>query len=340
MRRAGGKCVKTKGTGPTINDVARKAGVSIATVSRVLNDSAGVRPDTARCVSEAMEALGYAHGRMNRSCARLVIAVLPNLNNPFYSEIILGLQTSAKTHSLEVLLHAEANVDRHAARLCALLSMTRACGVIMLSPVGSASVLGNLNAVAPLVQCAEYHEDSPLPYVGVDDIAAARSATETLLHAGRRRIALINGPDKYKYARHRRQGYEEALRSAGLEVEPRLMASVTEMGFDSSMAVANQMLGSSAHPDAILAASDMYAAAVVKAAATNGLRIPQDLSLISFDNTYISQMHHPSVTSVGLPRFQLGYTAMEVLAERLKGGAAGRPRQFLLKTELVLRDSV
>ena len=83
MRRAGGKCVKTKGTGPTINDVARKAGVSIATVSRVLNDSAGVRPDTARCVSEAMEALGYAHGRMNRSCARLVIAVLPNLNTPF-----------------------------------------------------------------------------------------------------------------------------------------------------------------------------------------------------------------------------------------------------------------
>ena len=219
-------------------------------------------------------------------------------------------------------------------------SMARACGVIMLSPVGSASVLGSLNAVAPLVQCAEYNEESPLPYVGVDDIAAARSATETLLHAGRRRIALINGPDKYKYARHRRQGYEEALRSAGLEVEPRLMASVTEMGFDSSMSVANQMLGSSAHPDAILAASDMYAAAVVKAAATNGLRIPQDLSLISFDNTYISQMHHPSVTSVGLPRFQLGYTAMEVLAERLKGGAAGRPRQFLLKTELVLRDSV
>lgn len=332
--------MKTRGSEATIRDVAREAGVSIATVSRVLNDSAAVRPDTARRVSEAMASVGYAQGRASRPASRLVIAVLPNLNNPFYSEIILGLQASAKTHALEVLLHAEANVERHAARLCSLLAMSRACGLILLSPVGSADVLSSLNEAAPLVQCAEFNEESPLPYVGVDDVAAARSATEALLHAGRRRIALINGPDKYKYARHRRQGYEEALRSAGLQVDPLLMASVTEMGFDSSMAVANQMLGSSAHPDAILAASDMYAAAVVKAAATNGLRIPHDLSLISFDNTYISQLHHPSVTSVGLPRFQLGYTAMEVLAERLKGGAPGGPKQFLLHTELVMRDSV
>ena len=84
----------------------------------------------------------------------------------------------------------------------------------------------------------------------------------------------------------------------------------------------------------------MYAAAVVKAAVMAGLSIPQDLALISFDNTYISQMHHPSVTSVNLPRFQLGYMAMEVLAERMISTASDEPKQFLLKTELVLRDSV
>ena len=176
--------------------------------------------------------------------------------------------------------------------------------------------------------------------MGVDDISAARSATETLLRAGRRRIALINGPEKYKYARHRRQGYEEALRQAGYPVDPLLEANVTEMGFDSSMAVAQQMLLAKERPDAILAASDMYAAAVVKAAVMAGLSIPQDLALISFDNTYISQMHHPSVTSVNLPRFQLGYMAMEVLAERMVSPASDEPKQFLLKTELVLRDSV
>ena len=333
--------MKRKGSEPTIKDVARRAGVSIATVSRVLNDSAAVRLSTAQKVAEAMDALGYprelpAAGRVNQ----LVIAVLPNLSNPFYAEIILGLQTSAKSHNLDVLLYPEGNVERHASQLAALLRMTNACGLILLSPVTQRAVLDELNLLAPLVQCAEYNEDSPLPYVGVDDISAARSATETLLRAGRRRIALINGPEKYKYARHRRQGYEEALRQAGYPVDPLLEANVTEMGFDSSMAVAQQMLLAKERPDAILAASDMYAAAVVKASVMAGLRIPQDLALISFDNTYISQMHHPSVTSVNLPRFQLGYMAMEVLAERMVSTASDEPKQFLLKTELVLRDSV
>lgn len=333
--------MKKKGSEPTIKDVARRAGVSIATVSRVLNDSAAVRLSTAQKVTEAMDALGYpreqpAAGRFNQ----LVIAVLPNLSNPFYAEIILGLQTSAKSHSLDVLLYPEANVERHASQLAALLRTTNACGLILLSPVTQRAVLDELNLLTPLVQCAEYNEDSPLPYVGVDDISAARNATETLLRAGRRRIALINGPEKYKYARHRRQGYEEALRQAGYPVDPLLEANVTEMGFDSSMAVAQQMLLAKERPDAILAASDMYAAAVVKAAVMAGLSIPQDLALISFDNTYISQMHHPSVTSVNLPRFQLGYMAMEVLAERMISTASDEPKQFLLKTELVLRDSV
>lgn len=333
--------MKKKGTEPTIKDVARQAGVSIATVSRVLNDSSAVRPSTAQRVSDAMDALGYPRElpRAQRSNC-LVIAVLPNLSNPFYAEIILGMQTSAKSHGLEVLLYPEGNVERHISQLAALLRTTSACGLILLSPVAQAAVLDELNALVPLVQCAEYNEESPLPYVGVDDVAAARGATETLLRAGRRRIALINGPEKYKYARHRRQGYEDALRQAGIEVDPLLEANVTEMGFDSSMAVAQQMLLGRERPDAILAASDMYASAVVKVAVMTGLSIPRDLSLISFDNTYISQMHHPSVTSVGLPRFQLGYMAIEVLSERMQNPVSSEQRQFLLKTELVLRDSV
>ena len=190
------------------------------------------------------------------------------------------------------------------------------------------------------MQCAEYNEESALPYVGVDDFAAARNATETLIRRGRRRIALINGPDRYKYARHRYLGYADALRHAGLTVDGALVANVTEMGFDSSLAVARQMLLASERPDAILAASDMYAAAVVKAATSEGIRIPDDLALIGFDNTYISQMSHPSVAAVSLPRFQLGYMACEVLSERIMNPASDEPRHFLLETELVLRDSV
>ncbi len=333
--------MKTKSTEPTIRDVAIKAGVSIATVSRVLHDSTTVRPSTAQRVLEAVETLGYAiPSARSEQGNHLVIVALPNLSNPFYAEIIQGLQTSAKSHDLEVLIDPISSIERHMSPLCSLLNATHACGLITLCPIQRKELLDDLASLIPIVQCAEYLENSKLPYVGVDDIDAARVATQTLLRAGRRRIALINGPEKYKYARHRRIGYESALQEANIEIDPLLIANVTEMGFDSSMAVARQMLMAKERPDAILAASDMYAAAVVKAAALTGLKIPDQLSLISFDNTYISQMHHPSVTSVSLPRFQLGYMAMEVLAERMQNAASVENRHILLKTELVMRGSV
>lgn len=335
--------MKRKGSEPTISQVAALAGVSIATVSRVLNDPSKVRPATVEKASAAIDTLAYPRPQPAVDLRnRLIVAVLPNLDNPFYSKIIKGIQVSAKGHGLEVLLYAEGNVDAHSRRLLDMLGMIQARGLIILSPVNRLDVLNDLAAALTLVQCAEYkyNEESTLPYVGVDDFAAARNATETLIRRGHRRIALINGPDRYKYARHRYLGYADALRRAGLAVDSALVANVTEMGFDSSLAVARQMLLASERPDAILATSDMYASAVVKAATSEGIRIPDDLALIGFDNTYISQMSHPSVAAVSLPRFQLGYMACEVLSERIMNPASDEPRHFLLETELVLRDSV
>ena len=159
------------------------------------------------------------------------------------------------------------------------------------------------------------------------------------MQRGRRRVALINGPDKFKYARQRYLGYAEALREAGIPVDPSLIFKVTEMGFDSSFAVARQLLTAGVRPDAILATSDMFAAAVVKAASTEGVQIPADCSLIGFDNTYISMVSHPSVTAVNMPQFQLGYMVCEILADRMVN-PTGEARHVLLETELVLRDSI
>ena len=333
--------MKKKGTDPTVVEVAGRAGVSIATVSRVLNDPARVRPSTASNVMRAMDELGYPYNRAALPPrSEVVIVVLPSMDNPFYAKIIKGMQSSAKSHGLEIMVYPESNVDAHAAKLTHLMHAVNACGLILLSPVADAELLAQLDAVAPLVQCAEYNEHSPLPYVSVDDFAAAKNAMETLIRRGRKRIALINGPEKYKYSRQRYLGYADALKQAGLPVDPALTAHVTEMGFDSSLAVARQMLLHNNRPDAILATSDMFAAAVVKAASYEGISIPRELSLIGFDNTFISHLSHPSVTAVNMPQFQLGYMACEVLAERIKDPASTEQKQYLLKTELVLRDSV
>lgn len=332
--------MKKKSTEPTITEVAAHAGVSIATVSRVLNDKGNVRASTVERVSAAVDQLGYAREELGRPARKgLVVVVLPNLDNPFYAKIVKGIQVSAKNRGLETLVFAESNLDDHSARLTDLLRMIDAGGCILLSPVNDENVLAAIDRVAPLVQCAEYNEKSALPYVGVDDFAAARSAVHTLLQRGRRRVALINGPEKYKYARQRYRGYAEALREAGIAVDPALVCRVTEMGFDSSFAVARQLLTACERPDAILAASDMFAAAVVKAASTEGVQIPADCSLIGFDNTFISMVSHPSVAAVNMPQFQLGYMACEVLGDRMQN-PSGESRHLLLKTELVLRDSV
>lgn len=332
--------MKKKSMEPTVVEVANLAGVSIATVSRALNEPQKVRASTLSGVLAAMDQLGYPHeSPATVSHSEIVVVVLPNMDNPFYAKIIKGMQASAKSHNLEVMIYPEGSVDAHLHKLTHLLQITNASGLILLSPVLDPEVLQLLNEITPLVQCAEYNEKSSLPYVSVDDFAAAKNAVETLIGWGRRRIALINGPEKYKYARQRYNGYAEALKQAGLTVDPALTAHVTEMGFDSSLAVARQMLMTNVRPDAVLATSDMFAAAVVKAANSENLSIPGDLSLIGFDNTYISQMSHPSVTAVNMPQFQLGYMACEVLADRIQNPSSANPRQYLLKTELVLRES-
>lgn len=333
--------MKRKGTEPTITEVAGRAGVSIATVSRVLNDPSRVKAATVARVNEAIDLVGYRRDDpAPQKRNGLIVAVLPNLDNPFYAKIIRGMQAAAKSHALEVLIYPEDSVDSHCTRLSDLLRMISAGGLIILSPVNNLSVLEELSGMIPLVQCAEYNERSLLPYVSVDDYAAARGAVETLLKSGRKRIGLINGPEKFKYSRQRYLGYEAALRQAGLTPNPALVAQVTEMGFDCSLAVARQMLLASERPDAILAASDMFSAAVVKVASTEGIDIPRDLSLISFDNTYISRLTHPGVTAVNMPQFQLGYMACELLADRMLNPTSAEPRHFLLNTELVMRDSV
>jgi LacI family repressor for deo operon, udp, cdd, tsx, nupC, and nupG len=331
--------MKKKSAKATITEVAQRAGVSIATVSRVLSGAGNVRPDTCGRVAAAAAALGYARDAGQRPARRrLAVVVLPEISNPFYAKVLQGIQVSAASRGLDTLVYPCGEHAGPGARLIALLGAVNACGCILLVPVADVNVLAAIDRAAPVVQCAEYNDQSPLPYVSVDDFAAARNAVVMLLERGCGRVALINGPERFKYARQRYRGYAEALREAGLAVNPALVCRVAEMDFESCYAAARQLLCAYERPDAILAASDMFAAAVVKAAHAEAVRIPEDCALIGFDNTFLSQVCHPSVTAVSLPQYQLGYMACEMLAERMLNPSV-ESRQVLLKTELVIRET-
>lgn len=332
--------MKTKSSDPTITDVANLAGVSIATVSRVLNTKENVKNSTMERVFAAMEQLGYPYGpALETEKNKLIVVVIPDMGNTLYTQILQGIQTSCNNHHYASLIYLCKDVDIQYHILIEGLSLVHACGVIMLSPVSNPEALQEMNAVCPLVQCVEFHENCSLPYVSVDDGLASKKAVEYLISRGRRRIAFISGPLKYKYARYRYAGYLDALQNARITADPALVFHINDMSFDEAMSVASQMLLGTTPPDAIFATSDLYAAAAIKAAYAAGLQVPQDLSVIGFDNTFLASVSHPSITSVNMPQFQLGYMACEILADRIVN-PLGEHHSFLLKTELVIRESV
>ena len=195
-----------------------------------------------------------------------------------------------------------------------------------------------LDRYAPVVQCCEYNNKSHIPYVSIDDFNAARSVTNYLLSSGRRKIAFINGPLTFNYAQERLRGFETALVKHKVTVPQNWRISLPDISYDIGYSSICQLLSSSNRPNAIFASSDVFAISALRAARRFGLRVPQDLSIIGFDNIDIAAMVSPAISTINQPCFQIGFTACETLAERINNPDS-IPRSILLDAELVLRES-
>ena len=177
-----------------------------------------------------------------------------------------------------------------------------------------------------------------MPYVSIDDLSAGRSVVEYLLSLGRRRIAFISGPIRYKYARQRLEGYHDALQAAGFEVDPHLIVQLPEVSYDLAISGAMQLLNTAEPPDAFYTTSDVYATAAIRAAYLAGARVPQDVMVTGFDNIEFSSMAIPSITTVNQPKMQLGFMACELLLEKISYPATPN-KKVMLDTELIIRES-
>lgn len=323
----------------TISNVAKLADVSVATVSRVLNHHNQVKSDTRKKVMAAVETLGYEFDNSPQAekSTGLLLMNIPTMNNPFYSEVISGAKASASRHGYTLLVNQEHINSDTLPLLVELIGNVRTVGVITTNSI-SLPHLQKLAQLVPLVQCCEYVENFDGSYVSVDDFTAAKNATEFLLATGRKRIALLNGPMRYKYARHRRNGYLAALENAGIIPDDKLMLQIADINFDLAISAVTTHLAGAALPDAYLAASDVLAAAAIKGAQQAGLRVPDDLMVVGFDNIDIAVTTTPPITTMNLPRFQLGYIACELLIEKLQNPETVN-QQILLGTELVMRES-
>ena len=305
---------------PTISEVAKTAGVSVATVSRVVNGSPSVSHETQARVQEAIERLGYQPNVWGRSLrrgeSRVVLIIVPNVSNPYYAPIIAGTEDRLHEDGYSgMLCITNAEAERRALYL-EFLKDGRADGAILMEPARDDPHVTGMARHYHLVQCSEYCDNQAVSHVSVDNLAAAREVVLTLAGLGHRRIGFVGADNDFMSTIARRQGYLDGLRV--LNIPPR-EDDQTFAGRDYSFS------------------SGVEAARRLLARLELGLRVPEDLSVVGFDDVEYAVMGHPRLTTVRQPCYELGRTAGELLLSQIQGGPRGRA--VYLPHTLIERDS-
>lgn len=326
----------------TIRDVAREAGVSVATVSRVLNASGPVREETRRVILAVAERLRYMPNTAARSLSTrrtgMVGVLLPDLYGEFFSEVIRGIDQTVQSNGYHVLISSSHNAREEIE--AALRAMRgRVDGLILMAPdLDAESLVTNLPERLPLVLLNTHLKDSTFDSINIDNFDGARRMTWHLLDAGHRRIALITGGARNYDAQERLRGYRAALQSRGLAVDERLVlpGDFTE---SSGYATTKRLLAESSRPDAVFAANDSMAVGALSALRDAGLRVPDDIAVVGFDDIPIAQYLSPALTTVRVSIASLGVRAAARLFDSLSARERPLHTQEILPTELVVRRS-
>ena len=325
-----------------VNKLAKEAGLSPATVSRVLHHRELVNQETILIVENKLREYGYDPEELMRqqsdASKRIIMVVVPSIINPFYYKILKGIESSASSHSFEVVIYQNSITSSNLEKFLKVIRMTNTRGVICLSPKIEKRTADRIFEQIPFIQCCEYNSDSVAPYVGINDFAAAKGAVEHILNMGYERIAFINGPMLYNYAQERLKGFEAALESHSISVPRSWKISLPDVAYELGFSAACQLLGNREKPDAVFCSADVFAAAVLKAANRFNLRVPEDLGVVGFDNIDMASITTPGLTTINQPSFQTGFTAAESLFELLYSDT--KPRSILLDTELISRDTI
>ena len=323
----------------TISDIAKSADVSIATVSRVLNNKDKVKAATRKKVLDVIENLGYsANFTDSAGLNKNILMHVPHISNPFYISIIDGAQSAAAKRGYNLLLSQSYRDDYRLADFEPVFNSQSPAGLILLHTLSDPDFFEKLSRYCPVVQCCEYNESSDASYVTIDDFASAKTATNYLLSLGCEKIAMLNSTLNYKFARQREAGYIESLKNAGKEVNSSWILHLPDSNFEMGLTNVTQLLKQPDRPDAFFTISDVLAAAVIKAAGRLGLGVPEDICVVGFDNTDISLMTEPSITTISQPRFQMGYLACNLLIDKITDPSLPN-KHLVLDTEFLIRES-
>jgi len=321
-----------------MSDIAREAGVSVATVSRVVNGHYGVSAKTLEHVRAAIDELGYESSLVATSLRRSRTNVLGLVAHSFEAytfEVLKGVMEALSGTGLDLIIYANSDTygshsdgweKLHVNRLAG--SLTDGC--IIVTPWSEVKSTAPLVAIDPV-------RDSTIPSVRADNFSGAVAAVDHLLELGHERIGFIAGRRSLAAAWAREEGYREALTRAGIPVDPTLIGG-GDFHPEAVIAPARELLASADRPTAIFAASDGMALKVLEVARELGLDVPRDLSIVGFDNVPESSLADPALTTIDQSMHRLGFEAARLL-QALVSGTADESRQVIVPTRLIVRDS-
>ena len=326
----------------TIKDVARRAGVSISTVSHVINNSRAVGDESRRRVEEAMAELGYQPNTLARNLRRRqtqsIGMIVPDNANPFFAEIARAIEDSSfdQNHSV-ILCNTEGDLAKQTA-YTDLLIQNQVAGIVFVAAGVSTELVEDLRRRrVPLVVV-----DRAVPGVEVNAVLTnhcqgGRLATQHLIDLGHRRIACISAGSELSPSADRVTGYLETLRENDVPVTKELVVP-GDFQYESGYHAANVLLDLPQPPTAVFACNDLMAVGCISAAAERSLRVPEDLSVVGFDDVRLASFTNPPLTTVAQPIWQIGNLAVEMLMERIENIDA-QMRVEQLDTQLVERRS-
>jgi LacI family transcriptional regulator len=329
-----------------ISDVAAAAGVSIATVSAALNDveEARISTDTRRRVRAAADRLGYVPNRLARGLRGQRTGTIGFIGDtvattPYAVGIFLGALEAARAADRVVLLmNTQGDRDLEARELATLLQH-QVDGVLYATMYHRrVEVPGGLGAT-PVVLVDAEASDPGVSWVVPDEVAGAATAVGELLEHGHRRIGFINNPEPMLAASGRLEGYRTALERAGIGVDPALIAAAPSKGPEGGYRAARRLLQLPERPTALFCFRDLMAMGAYQAAMEAGLRIPDDLSVVGFDNMEFAAGLHPGLTTIELPHYEMGFWGVQQLIDRIES-PAGKAKQVQLPGRLIRRRSV
>ncbi|QDI91928.1 LacI family transcriptional regulator [Salicibibacter halophilus] len=324
-----------------IKDVAKLANVSTATVSRVLSNNYSATPKTRKKVMDAANKLDYhpnALGRQLRTMeTKTILIVVPNITNPFFSNVLLGIESVAFENGFQVLLTDTQNQKENEEIIFELLRNKQVDGVILLTARTNATMLNQLSQDYPIVLACEYILNTKIPTVSIDNISSARKMTDHFFQLGHQRVAHITGPMEIVLGRDRLSGYKQSVLEHQPSVDP-LLIQVGDYSYESGYQLMEKLLAIQQPPTAVFAASDEMAMGAIKAIKHQNKHVPNDVAVSGFDDIKMARIFEPTLTTISQPAIKIGNKSAQMLLNIINKKEI-KKEHIVLEDQLKIRES-